>query len=370
MFLGAAGTHLTGVGEHIRIDVEGLLRVEAQSLLQCGDFVAAQCRTMDLAGVLLVGGRPADDGAQGDDGRPVRFSLGCSQCVVETVHVLAVFAAFSPVHALGVPAIGFVARQDVLGEGDVRVVFDGDVVLVVDHHEVAQFLVAGQGRGLRGHAFLQVAVGRDHPDGVVERAGAGRGIGVEHSAQAALRVGKTDCGGQALAQRASGDLDAVGVAVFGVAGGLGAPGPQGLEVIQFQAVAGEEQLDVERQRRMSGGEDKTVTANPVRVSRIVAHHLLEQQIRRRSQAHGGTGVTIANLLNGVGGQDADGIHCLAVRLAPGKFLLFQMWHVYRAPLCTDYRRFPAPDAVFSPLQPGFVRNRYPTCTNFLPVPRS
>jgi len=60
------------------------------------------------------------------------------------------------------------------------------VVLVVDHYEVAQFLVSGQRGSLGRDAFLEVAVGCDNPDGVVERRFAGGSIGVEEAALAAL----------------------------------------------------------------------------------------------------------------------------------------------------------------------------------------
>ncbi len=88
---------------------------------------------------------------------------------------------------LDVPVVGVAARGDVLGERDVGAVLDRDLVRVVpDHDEVAELLVARERGGLDGHALLQVAVGRDHVDVVVERARARRGVGVE---QAALVAG-------------------------------------------------------------------------------------------------------------------------------------------------------------------------------------
>ena len=82
---------------------------------------------------------------------------------------------------------------------------------------------------------------------------------------AALGVREADRGRQALAQRAGGDLHAGGVLVLRVARGQRAPGPQRLQVLQFQAVAGEEQLDVQGQGRVPGGEDEPVAAQPVRI---------------------------------------------------------------------------------------------------------
>ena len=100
--------------------------------------------------------------------------------------VLDVLAGLLPVHDLHVPAVGLVALRDVLGEGDVRVVLDRDLVRVVDRDQIAERLVAGERRCLGGHALLQVAVAGDHVDEVVERRLAGGRLGVE---QAALVAG-------------------------------------------------------------------------------------------------------------------------------------------------------------------------------------
>ena len=72
----AALDHLAGVGEHLVGDGEALRRVEAEDLLGGGDLVGAERRAVDLAGVLLVRRRPADDRAQRDERRPVGLRLG------------------------------------------------------------------------------------------------------------------------------------------------------------------------------------------------------------------------------------------------------------------------------------------------------
>ena len=42
------------------------------------------------------------------------------------------------------PAKRVVTPQDILGEGDIGVTFDGDPVGVIDHDEIAQILGSGQ----------------------------------------------------------------------------------------------------------------------------------------------------------------------------------------------------------------------------------
>jgi len=144
----------------------------------------------------------------------------------------------------GLPAVGGVTGDDVLGEGDVGVVLDGDRVVVPEDDEVAELLGARQRGRLRGDALLDVTVGGDDVDVVVERGLAGRGLRVEQAALAAGRHRHTDGGRQALTQRAGGDLDTGGVADFRVPRGERAPRTQCLEVVELQTEPTEVELDV------------------------------------------------------------------------------------------------------------------------------
>jgi uncharacterized protein len=80
-----------------------------------------------------------------------------------------------------------------------------------------------------------------------------------------------------------GDLDTGGVVHLGVARGQRAPGAQGLEVLQLQAVAGQVELDVLGEARVAAGQDEPVAAQPGGVARVVVHHLLVEQVCRRGQ---------------------------------------------------------------------------------------
>ncbi len=50
--------------------------------------------------------------------------------------------------------------------------------------------------------------------------------------------------------------------------------------------------------------------------RVVAHQLLEEKVGGRGKAHGRAGVTVADLLDGVSGQNADGVHGALVQTGP------------------------------------------------------
>ena len=131
----AAVDDLAGVREHLVVDREVHVGVEAEDFLVLRDLVVAERRAVRLAGVLLGRRRPADDRAHRDEGRPVGLGLGRGERLLQRHDVLA------GVDVLDVPAVGLVALDDVLGERDVGVVLDRDVVVVPEQDQVAELLV-------------------------------------------------------------------------------------------------------------------------------------------------------------------------------------------------------------------------------------
>ena len=144
----------------------------------------------------------------------------------------------------------------------------------------------------------------------------GAASGIQQAALAALGHGHADGGGDALAQGTGGDLHALGVEVLGVAGGLRAPGAQLFDVLLLEAEASEEELDVLGEAGVSGGEHEAVAADPGRIGRVVAHEVLVEQVRGRGEAHGGAGVAVADLLDGIHGEHAGGVDRTLVQLGP------------------------------------------------------
>jgi hypothetical protein len=296
---------------------EGLLGVEPEQLLGRLDLVVTERGAVRAAGALGVRGGPGDDGAQADEAGTVRDGLCGLVGVPQGLDVLDVLgAAVGPVDGLDVPAVRLVARRDVLGEGDVGVVLDRDAVVVPQQRQVAQLLRAGQRGRLGRDTLLQVAVGRDDVHVVVEGALTGSGVRVEQAALAAGGHREADGVRDALAERAGRDLDAGRVVVLGVTRRLAAPGAQALEVVERHGVAGQVQLDVLREARVSAREDEAVASCPVRIAGVVAHELLVVQVGHRGQAHRGAGVAVADLLHGVSGQQSDGVHRQLVEVCP------------------------------------------------------
>ena len=98
---------------------------------------------MRLRGITCVGSGPRNRTAHSDErgallliprsvkglsqGTNVNVTVGCHADTVD------------------IPAIGRVASHNILGEGNVRVAFDGDVIVVPHNGEIAQPLDAGKG---------------------------------------------------------------------------------------------------------------------------------------------------------------------------------------------------------------------------------
>ena len=106
-------------------------------------------------------------------------------------------------------------------------------------------------------ALHEAAVAGDDEGVVVDE------LGAEAGPQPALGHGHADAVGEALAERAGGDLDAGGVVHLGVARGGRAPLAERLEVVERQPVAGEVQHRVQQDRGVPGGEHEAVAVGPV-----------------------------------------------------------------------------------------------------------
>jgi hypothetical protein len=66
-------------------------------------------------------------------------------------------------------------------------------------------------------------------------------------------------------------------------------------------------------------ENESISSNPIRISWIVAHHFLEQQVGHWSQTDCSSRVSVAYLLDGISGENAGGVNCPLVNLAPVEF---------------------------------------------------
>ena len=116
---------------------------------------------------------------------------------------------------------------------------------------------------------------------------------------------QADAVGEALAERAGGQLDAGRQAVLGVAGRLAAPLAEALQVVERQVVAGQVQQAVQQHAAVAGGEREPVAVGPLRVARVVAQEARPQHVGHRRRAERQPGMAAVGLLHGVDRQRAD-----------------------------------------------------------------
>src|SRR5699024_12329063 len=97
------------------------------------------------------------------------------------------------------------------------VILDGGAVVNSKDNEVAQLLGTGQRGSFGGHALLQITIGCDDVDVVVERLFASWSISVKKAAFFTRSHSHADRRCQTLAQRTGGDLNTVSVTDLRVA---------------------------------------------------------------------------------------------------------------------------------------------------------
>jgi hypothetical protein len=316
---GGAGCQLAGVRDDLVLDGERLLRVEAEHLLGRGDLICAEGAAVNRLRALLVRRGVADQRLEDDERGLARLGLAVLDRRVQRLDVLDVLARRGPVDVQHLPAVRLVAGGHVFRERDVRVALDRDLVRVVDRDQVAELLVARERGSLARHALLQIAVARDDIHEVVERALARGSLGVEEAALVARCIREADGRGETLSERTGRDLDAIGLAVLRVAGGLRTPGAERLEVVELESEPTEVQLHVLGEGGVAHREDEAFTSQPVRVCGVVVHDALVQQVRGGSQAHRRSRVPVANLLNGVSRQHACRVHGSSIDVVPTQF---------------------------------------------------
>src|SRR5690606_10994197 len=106
-----------------------------------------------------------------------------------------------------------------------------------------------------------------------------------------------------------------------------------------EAVPGQIQLDVQREAGVTARQDNAVTARLRRVTGVVPHRALEQQVGGRSKAHRGRRVARARLLHRVHRQGTYHVDGPTVEIAPlqgrheiaAQLLDLQIWSCDMAP---------------------------------------
>ena len=183
---------------------------------------------------------------------------------------------------LRMPFVSVESFAHVLVKAEVGGPVDGHVVVVVDIDDVAQPEMAGDRRRLARDTFHQVAIAANAEDAMIEQP---RIVALEACFEMPRRHRHPNPVAEALAERAGGGLDAVGHAVLGMSGRFASELAKLLDVVERKVVAGEIEQAVEEHRAVAGRQHETIAAEPLRISRVVAHEPREEQIADRRHRH-------------------------------------------------------------------------------------
>ena len=149
----------------------------------------------------------------------------------------------------------------------------------------------------------------------------------ESGAQRLFGDGEADRIRDPLAKRAGGGLDPAGMAVFRVAGGLGAPLAEVPDLVdRHVGIAGQVQQCIEQHRAVACRQDEAVAVGPVGIGGIELQVFLEQHRRHVGHAHRHAGVARVRGLDRIHRQHADGagLHpMIGVRLTQGRDIQLQ-----------------------------------------------
>ena len=221
--------------------VERLETGPPQALLCELHLFFAERGAVRLRCILLVRAAVGDVGPHHDQRRPVGDAPSGGEGRVESPQIVAVR------HALDVPAVRLEALRRVVGEREIGLAIDGDVIVVVDPDQAAQPQVAGQRAGFVRHALHQVPVGGEEVRVMLDDSLAGL---VEPLREVRFRERHPDGVPHALAQGARRGLDAGRQPVLGMAWCATAPLAELLQVVEREVVAGEVEDGVQQHAGM------------------------------------------------------------------------------------------------------------------------
>jgi hypothetical protein len=74
---------------------------------------------------------------------------------------------------------------------------------------------------------------------------------------------------------------------------------------------------VQQHRTVAGGQHEPVTVGPLRIARVVAHHVRVEQVRDRRHRHWHAGMAAIRLLDGVDRERPDRVDAEAVDVGRG-----------------------------------------------------
>ena len=270
----------------------------AQLLAGQGDFVVTQGGTVTAFLALFVRGTKADDGLAADQRGLFGVGTGGFDRGANGVSIMAVDCGNH------LPAVRLETLRGVISKPAVNFAIDGDAVVVVEEHKLAEAQGACQGSHFVGDTFHEAAVAEERIGVVINNLVART---VELRCQGLLGNGETNGVGNALAEGAGGRFNARGVAIFGMARGLGVQLTEILDVVDGNVVTAQVQQGVLQHGAVTVGQHEAVPVGPLRVGRVVAQVIVPQYLGDIRHTHGRTRVAGLGFLNRIHAQRANGV---------------------------------------------------------------
>jgi len=276
-------------------------RAPVQFLPRRSDFVGAKRRTMALFAAGLGRRAEADDGAAGDQRRPVGFCRRLD-CRGNGGGVVAVDPRRRPAGRL--EALHLIDRV-----GERKRPVDRNAVVVEQHDKLFQLQMSGERDRFLADAFHQVAVGGKHVGEVINN------VAAERRGEMALGDRHADSIAKPLTKRSSRGLDPGSVPVFRMARRQRAELAKAFDLAdRHLLVACQMQQRVDQHRAMSGREYEAVAVGPLRIGGVEFEKARKQHGGDVGRAHRQTGMAALRLFDRVHGERADGIrHAVMVR---------------------------------------------------------
>src|SRR5208283_2848903 len=187
------------------------------------DLVLAKRLAMSCGGILLVRRAITNMAVEDDKSGP---ALSLTENVERVLDALDIVGVADAQH---IPPIAEKPGGDVLGEGDARIAFDRDVVVVIEPAEIIEAEVASQRRCLRGHPLHHASVAADGVDAVVEDR---RARPVVAAGQPLLSDGHANARRHSLPQRPGRGLHARSPMIFGMSWRLAVELTEALDVLE------------------------------------------------------------------------------------------------------------------------------------------
>ena len=133
-------------------------------LLGDGDLIGIKRRPMGGRGVGELWRGTADMAAQDDQGGTGGLGHAPAHCSFQGVNVVCDLS-----DVLDVPSVGSESGCGIIGDREFGHSVDGDVIVVVNHHQMTELLMPGEAGGLVAEAFHEITVAGDDEGVVIEQ---------------------------------------------------------------------------------------------------------------------------------------------------------------------------------------------------------